>query len=398
MLHDLLMPKLGLTMTEGLLAEWRVQPGQRFRAGEILAVVETDKIASDLEAATDGVFAEAIVAAGQTVPVGTPIARWSADGIVAPAPAPSLALAAGAEPARVLATPLARRMARELGVALASVTGTGPRGRVKAADVEAAAQALQAAAPTAANAEHVTAAVPESAPAAAGVSGARIAPSSLQAAMARRMVAAKRDVPHFYLAAEAELSELLSLRERLNAEGDLPRLSLTHFVLAAVGRALRAMPEMDRVWDGDAIVALGRGDIGLAVSTERGLVAPVLRGAAHLTLDGLAAAASALTERARTGRLTEAEMTGGAITVSNAGMHNVTYMTAVIPPGQAMILGVGSVREVFRPDAAGAPMLKRELGLVLSADHRILDGVTALSFLNRIMAELQRPLRLLRAG
>ncbi len=423
MVRDLVMPKLGLTMTEGVLAEWRVLPGQPFKTGDVLVVVETDKIASEVEADSDGVLIETTIPAGETVAVGTLIARWSADGSgAAPAPADGAApptvgtpapsaksgttagTRSGPPPApvrdgeRVLSTPLARRRAQALGVDLTTVTGSGPRGRIKMADVEAAAQ-RQASAPAATPEPIRTpAADPIATPA-----GGRTKPSAMQATIARRLTAAKRDVPHFYLAAEAEVSELMALRERLNADAEpgLPRVSMTHLVLAAVGRALAATPDMDRVWDdaspGGEILSLGQGDIGMAVDTPRGLVAPVLRGAAHLPLDQLAREAAALTERARSGRLTGEDFQGGAITVSNAGMHNVTFMTSIINPGQSSILGVGSVRSVFRPDESGAPVLKRELGLVLSADHRLFDGVAALAFLNRIIAGLERPLRLLRA-
>ncbi|CAO3433625.1 dihydrolipoamide acetyltransferase family protein [Azospirillum doebereinerae] len=416
MVRDLVMPKLGLTMTEGVLAEWRVRPGQPFKTGDVLVVVETDKIASEIEADSDGVLIETTIPVGETVAVGTPIARWSADGSGAvPAPvdgtasptaeplAPTAKTGAktGPLPAplrdgeRVLSTPLARRRAQDLGVDLTTLTGSGPRGRIKMADVEAAAQ-RQASAPASVPA-------PELAPITAAA-GERSKPSTMQATIARRLTAAKRDVPHFYLAAEAEVSELMALRERLNADAEpgLPRVSMTHLVLAAVGRALAATPDMDRVWDdatpGGEILSLGQGDIGMAVDTPRGLVAPVLRGAAHLSLDRLAREAAALTERARSGRLAAEDFQGGAITVSNAGMHNVTFMTSIINPGQSSILGVGSVRSVFRPDESGAPVLKRELGLVLSADHRLFDGVAALAFLNRIIAGLERPLRLLRTA
>ncbi|NUB10791.1 2-oxo acid dehydrogenase subunit E2, partial [Azospirillum sp. Vi22] len=300
---------------------------------------------------------------------------------------------------RILSTPLARRRAEGLGVDLGTVTGSGPRGRIKVADVEAAAQTR----PTSQPASRPAPQPEPQAPKIETPTGERSKPTTLQATVARRLTAAKRDVPHFYLAAEAEVTELAALRDRLNAdtESGLPRISMTHLVLAAVGRALAAMPEMDRVWDdepsGGAILSLGQGDIGMAVDTPRGLVAPVLHGAATLPLDRLATEAASLTRRARDGRLTEEDFQGGAITVSNAGMHNVTYMTSIINPGQSSILGVGSVRSVFRPDDAGAPVLKRELGLVLSADHRLFDGVTALAFLNRIIAGLERPLRLLRA-
>jgi len=424
MVRDLVMPKLGLTMTEGVLAEWRVAPGQPFKAGDVLVVVETDKIASEVEADSDGVLIETTIPVGETVAVGVPIARWSADGSgAAPAPSPSPTPApmngtdvpaaeapaplvkAGPKPGplpapvrngeRVLSTPLARRRAQDLGVDLTALTGSGPRGRIKMADVEAAAQ----------RAASMPATAPEPAPApVAAAAGERSKPSTMQATIARRLTAAKRDVPHFYLAAEAEVSELMALRERLNADAEpgQPRVSMTHLVLAAVGRALAATPDMDRVWDestpGGEILSLGQGDIGMAVDTPRGLVAPVLRGAARLPLDRLARDAAALTDRARNGRLGAEDFQGGAITVSNAGMHNVTFMTSIINPGQSSILGVGSVRSVFRPDESGAPVLKRELGLVLSADHRLFDGVAALAFLNRIIAGLERPLRLLRTA
>lgn len=411
MVRDLVMPKLGLTMTEGVLAEWRVRPGQPFKTGDVLVVVETDKIASEIEADSDGVLIETTIPVGETVAVGTPIARWSVDGRgngSGAAPGPATTAPPMAEPAppakaaplpapvrdgeRVLSTPLARRRAQDLGVDLTTVTGSGPRGRIKMADVEAAAQRA------------ASAPAPEPAPSpAAPLAGERSKPSTMQATIARRLTTAKRDVPHFYLAAEAEVSELMALRETLNADAEpgLPRVSMTHLVLAAVGRALAATPDMDRVWDdatpGGEILSLGQGDIGMAVDTPRGLVAPVLRGAAHRPLDRLARDAAALTDRARNGRLTAEDFQGGAITVSNAGMHNVTFMTSIINPGQSSILGVGSVRPVFRPDGSGAPVLKRELGLVLSADHRLFDGVAALTFLNRIIAGLERPLRLLRA-
>ncbi|MGF7174855.1 dihydrolipoamide acetyltransferase family protein [Azospirillum doebereinerae] len=416
MVRDLVMPKLGLTMTEGVLAEWRVSPGQPFKTGDVLVVVETDKIASEVEADSDGVLIETTIPVGETVAVGTPIARWSADGsgaapapvngtaspaVEAPAPPAKAAPKTGPLPAplrdgeRVLSTPLARRRAQDLGVDLTTLTGSGPRGRIKMADVEAAAQ------------RPVSTPAPVSEPAlspVAALAGERSKPTTMQATIARRLTAAKRDVPHFYLAAEAEVSELMALREKLNADAEpgSPRVSMTHLVLAAVGRALAATPDVDRVWDdstpGGEILSLGRGDIGMAVDTPRGLVAPVLRGGARLPLDRLARDAAALTERARNGRLSAEDFEGGAITVSNAGMHNVTFMTSIINPGQSSILGVGSVRSVFRPDESGAPVLKRELGLVLSADHRLFDGVAALAFLNRIIAGLERPLRLLRTA
>src|SRR5690606_25137202 len=148
------------------------------------------------------------------------------------------------------------------------------------------------------------------------------------------------------------------------------RLTLNHFILAAVGQALRAMPLANRVWTDAGILTLDRTDVGMAVHTGQGLLVPVLRDVATLSLGAVARQAAAMIERAQQGRLSGDEMQGGSITVSNAGMHDVTYMASIINPGQSMILGVGSVREVFRPDAEGRPAIRREMGMVLSADHR----------------------------
>jgi pyruvate dehydrogenase E2 component (dihydrolipoamide acetyltransferase) len=188
---------------------------------------------------------------------------------------------------------------------------------------------------------------------------------------------------------------LQALRAELNAAQTSVRFTLNHFIVAAVGRSLVEMPQINRVWTDEGILSLNASDVGMAVSTERGLTVPVLRNVGGSSLAGIASVASCAIERALAGRLAADDMAGGAITVSNAGMHDVTYMTSIINPGQAMILGVGSVRELFRPDAAGQPSLRREIGLVLSADHRVLDGVSALAFLKRIVGYLEQPLALL---
>jgi pyruvate dehydrogenase E2 component (dihydrolipoamide acetyltransferase) len=205
----------------------------------------------------------------------------------------------------------------------------------------------------------------------------------------------KQQTPHFYLALEAQVGRLMSLRAELKEAGAGPRLTVTHFILAAVARALRDMPQANRVWTDEGIVEYAAADVGVAVNTPRGLVAPLLRDVAGLRITELADRSDALVERARAGDLSGDDFGGGSMTVSNAGMHNVTYMTSIINPGQSMILGVGSIRDVFRPDVAGQPTAMRELGLVLSVDHRVTDGVGALRFLNLIVDLLQHPERLL---
>ncbi len=409
MLRDLLMPKLGLTMKEGHLQEWMVSPGQDFRKGDILAVIETEKVAYEIEAEADGVLVEVLHGQGQVVPVGSAIARWrsvgDADGergeATSPArraPGPPVAarplepVAAApattgrAAAARVRCTPLARRYAAAHGIDLGGVRGTGPSGRIKLADVQAAGRSAGSG---------------STGPVAPGVSprtdtGAFVPASPIQAAIARRLMAVKRDVPHFYLACEAEVSALLAVRDSLNSGPDYPHLSINHMVVAAVGRALSEVPHANRVWADGRFLAFPRTDVGIAVHTSRGLFVPILRDAGRASLDAIARDSARLVDKARDGALEPDDMVGGAIAVSNAGMHNVSYLTPIINPGHSAILGVGSVRQVFRPDANERPALRREIGLVLACDHRVFDGVGGLEFLNRVVAWLENPARLLR--
>lgn len=422
MLRDLLMPKLGLTMTEGLIVEWKVSPGQNFSKGDILLVVETEKINIEIEAEDAGTMGELLVAQGDAVPVGTVIARWrlTADDGTAPTdarPVPipgsegsgaafnlaeserpavegavgSLTRATENAPAppesRTISTPLARRLARNYGIDLRLIRGSGPSGRIKAADVEAAAAKPSGQTSPSDKRPAVTRSAPVD-------QGTRMSPGPVQAAMARRLAAVKQSVPHFYLASEAEVSALLALRESLNADPGSRRVSINHVALAAVGRTLLDLPWANRVWvDGD-LITFSSTDVGIAVHTPRGLFAPILRDAGRLGLAGVATEASRLVGKARDGCLDPNDMAGGAMTISNAGMFNVTYLTPIINPGHSAILGVGSVRQVFRPDEGGKPALRREIGLVLACDHRVFDGVAGLEVLNRIIWYFENPQRL----
>lgn len=392
MRHAWLMPKLGLTMTEGVLAEWTVAPGARFKAGDCVFVVENDKAASEIAAEHDGVMGAPLVAVGQAVAVGDVIGHWD-DGF-----GDSAAAVAAPGASRRPVTPWARRLAKRRGVDLSRVVGSGPRGRVRGRDVEAAmAAGLPAAAPVPVAAAKVATAPVATAPAAAAPgAGTRVLPFTvLEHTVAARLVAAKQQVPHFYLTREAEVSALLELYARLKDPQAEPRLTLNHFIVAAVGRALVAHPELNRVWCEQGALLLDAPDVGIAVNTERGLIVPVVRNAGRLGLGALARQANALVERARAGRLAADEMAGGAITVSNAGMHGLAAMASIIVPGQAMILGVGAVRELFRPDAQGAPALRREIALTLSVDHRVLDGTGGAALLAAVADALAHPTRLL---
>lgn len=410
MRRELLVPKLGLTMSEGALVEWLVQPGEAFKVDQGLFVIESEKAANEVGAEADGVLLQITAQAGETLPCGTVIGYWddgqAGEGVPAPCapPVPAhVAPAAGAAPVvaavaatvpggqRIPVTPLARRLATQQGMDLGDVAGSGPRGRIRARDVLAKVKqvALVAQGLEVNNTQNPPSAV------LAPAQGTLRAPSNLERTVAQRLTVAKQQVPHFYLAVEAEMSAVIALRGQINAAQTRQRLTLNHFVLAAVGQALEAMPEVNRVWTDKGILSLGGSDVGMAVNTDKGLLVPVLRGVGRQSLGALAQQAGELIGRAQAGRLGSADMQGGAITVSNAGMHDVTYMTSIINPGQSMILGVGSIRELFRPDESGQPVIRREMGMVLSADHRVLDGVSGLKFLKLVVQALQQPMGLL---
>jgi len=392
--RELLLPKLGLTMSEGSLVEWLVKPGERFRAGQSLFVIESEKAAVEIPAETDGRLLDVVVELGVVVPVGTVVGHWDNEN------AEATALASAAEKfertadiPRVRSTPLARRLAHERGIELAGLKGTGPLGRIRTRDLPDANPAPQAKKAAAEIPAALCATVLPASGADTSLSQGQLRPATaIEQTIARRLVAAKQEIPHFYLAVEAEVSVLQKLRAELNAAQTELRFTLNHFIVAAVGRALADMPEVNCVWTPKGLLCMNTSDVGVAVHSERGLTVPVLSDVGRRTLSQVARDASTAITRAQAGRLTAQEMAGGSITVSNAGMHDVTYMASIINPGQSMILGVGSVRGAFRPGEDDAPVLCRELGMVLSADHRVLDGVTALKFLKHIVTLLEQPL------
>lgn len=405
----LVMPKLGLTMEEGRISAWMVAAGASFRAGEILVVVETDKIASEVEAASDGVLQEIVAQVDDVVPVGAPLAIWSSNGEVAPERpsandaiflAPDAARAAN-PPAkletirdaattpkpqlRVVATPLARREARERNVDLTTVRGSGPHGRIKQADVIGAASEKKI----------------ETRDEASKLGSAGALPttplSSWQKVAAERMVLSKTSIPHFYVSTEIDAGPLEAAIAALRAAAPERRVTATHLMLLAVGRALIAMPEANRIWDGGAYRTLGSADVGLAIATPAGLAAPVLENCAASVWD-ISARAGELVARARQERLAAHDFDRpAAITLSNAGMYDITQMISIIPPGQTSILGVGSIRSIFRPDGEGRPVPRREIVAALSCDHRVLDGAAAIRFLNIIKDILHNPMTALLA-
>ena len=377
----IVMPKLGLTMAEGLLAEWLVTPGDEVETGQVLFVVETDKISNEVEAPAPGRILSLLVAAGDTVEVGAPVATWTGPGraeappveamvVATPAvaPVPVAPQANGAE--RIRSTPFARRLAKLGDIEIAQVIGTGSRGRIQARDVQAAVDARRAKAGTPAPGRNH------------------------RALIAARVSRSKAEIPHFYVTADARFDALNALRGDLNGDPQAMRkLSVTAFLAMAVTRALALVPEVNVVWRGDRAEPLSRIAIGVAVDTPGGVIAPVV--AATADLNSLADALDAAIGRARQGRLGAADVGEAAGGISNVGMFAVRALIPIIDPDQTFMLGVGAPQPVFRPGPDGAPRAVREVTLSLACDHRAVDGADAARFLATIVTLIEHPARLL---
>jgi pyruvate dehydrogenase E2 component (dihydrolipoyllysine-residue acetyltransferase) len=389
--QPILMPQLGLTMTEGTLAEWKVAPGDRVKAGDVIFLVETDKISNDIEAAADGVIEALHAVPGDVLPVGGVLATIVTDGDDANGDPPRLEVASNAsdfakppQRARTIATPLARRLATEAGIEIGSAVGSGPGGRIVADDVTAVIESRNRGSPTA-----------RSSPDAATRSTSRgeIRPlGQYQKIAARRVTESKRDIPHFYIFTECDVTALLGMRLELNAAPGFTKITVSHFIVAAVARALANTPELNRVWTDEGLLELAQVDVGLAVESPRGLVVPILRDLATCCIDDVAQAATRFTQAARTGQLRAEDLQGGAIAISNVGMFGATGLLPIINPGQSSILGVGRNRPVFLPDEHDQPRLRQVLNLTLSCDHRAIDGALAARFLQKIQHGLETPL------
>lgn len=382
----IVMPKLGLTMSEGLLAEWRAAPGDDIEPGQVLFVVETDKITNEIEASAAGRILKLLVEAGETVEVGAPVALWTgpaqmSEAVETASPTESLATQApeAAPPRpRIRATPLARRLAAQAGLALEALSGTGPRGRVQAGDVRAALE-TRAAAPPAPKPLTAASPTPE---------------RSLRRLIAARVARSKAEIPHFYVSADADFRALENLRRELNDDPIAPRkVSVTALLTLAAVRALREHPQACAVWRDGQAAPLDPRAVGVAVDTPAGVMAPVIPvvGGPYQVAEALEAAVA----RARAGRLGPGDAGEAVIGLSNVGMFGVRALTPVIDPDQTFMLGVGAPRATFRPDAGGAPVAVREATLTLACDHRAIDGGPAARLLATIVEAIERPLRLL---
>jgi len=468
---QIIMPKLGLTMTHGTITEWLKAPGDAVKAEEALCAYETEKVTLELSAPEDGVLAEILAPAGTTVPAGAAVCEFvtgdegrrtkdggqgagvrsqaTGDGSQAVAgnpqlPASTPAARAVQQPASgpLSATPKARTLARELGVDLTVVAGSGPDGRVQARDVEAAHVAAQPApikatplarriaAAEGIDLRAITATGPEGMvtredveqavrdqasgvrgqeSAAAPVSQAVQQPatsfqlpassfrphSALRRTIAERMSQSAFTAPHVTLMTEAEATNLVSARAQLNAEVPAAdKISYNTLLAALTARALREHPNVNARWEADGIRLLVEINIALAVDTERGLMTPVLREVDTLSLSAVQRGYAALLDRALAGRSLPDDFTGGTFTITNLGGLDVDGFTPIINPPQAAILGVGRIVE--KPVARdGAVVIRPMMTLSLSFDHRIVDGAPAAKFLQRVKQLVERPMALL---
>lgn len=417
---EIVMPRLSDSMEEGTIVRWLKADGDQVRRGEELVEIETDKATMPYESDAEGIL-RILVEEGRTLPIGEVIATVGEEEGPAPgregaeAPAETHAAAAGAEPAegapvaaqpapqppaaaqageRVFASPVARRIARERGVDLTSLAGSGPGGRIVKADVEAAAQET-------AGTPGTPAPVPPAPAPADGESGRGTVtvtePSRAQALIARRMAESRATVPSFTLETTVDMTTAVSLRAEMKEtalDGELVP-TVNDLVVKAAAIALREQPGANGAWRDGRFERYSRVNVGVAVAGEGSLVVPTVFDADRLTLAQIAEATQGLAARVRSGEITPPELSSGTFTVSNLGMFGVRAFEAIINQPQAAILAVGAVQE--RPAVHDGQVVPRMLmDLVLACDHRVLYGADGARLLERIRALLEAPLSLAR--
>ncbi|MGQ9925737.1 MAG: dihydrolipoamide acetyltransferase family protein [Chloroflexaceae bacterium] len=426
---EVTMPRLSDTMSEGTVGRWLKQPGDPVVAGEIIAEIETDKATMELEAFESGTLQQIIVPEGKTVPIGEVIALIGAGPVVASAPAaappPTAAPAAGplqaptavavpAPPAeengRILASPVARRIAGELGVDLRQVRGTGPGGRILKENVEefaarmrtSSGQPLAPPAPPPPPTLAPVAPPPAPAPVAPPPAPTPTLPAAealgrMRRAIARTMSESKPGVPHIYVTIDVEMDAALALREQLAASG--VRVSVNDLVVKAAAKALLKEPAVNSSYSLTAegqpgIVRHQQVNVSVAVALDDGLVAPVVKDADKKSLSVISAEIRDMALRARDGKIKQHELEGATFQVSNLGMYGVSEFVSIITPPQAASLAVGAVRKT--------PLVKDDqivighvMTITLSADHRVVDGAVAARYLQELQALLKNPLRVL---
>jgi pyruvate dehydrogenase E2 component (dihydrolipoamide acetyltransferase) len=435
---DVLMPQLGETVAEGKITKWFKSAGDAVAAGDNLFEIETDKVSMEVPAIAAGVLSEIRVPVGAIAPVGAVVAVIAGAGVelnsvaartgappaapkapqspptsgtavqprIQPAPpldpffevrTPERNYGPARLPTGTFVTPLARRLAGENGIDLSRVQGSGPRGRIVAADVEAMLASGAAETPAAAgtSAEHVKALY-------RGVPFEEVPLDGMRKTIAARLVEAKQTIPHFYLSADVELDALLKLREEANA--GVPKssngvaaykLSLNDFVIKALALALQQVPTANTVWAGDRILRFQHSDIGVAVAIDGGLLTPVIRNAEQKSLSAISNEMRELAARARAKKLKPAEYQSGATAISNLGMYGVREFSAIVNPPHATILAVGAAQRRPVETENGGVRFVSQMTVTLSCDHRVVDGALGAELLAAFRQLIESPVRML---
>ena len=434
---DVLMPQLGETVAEGKITKWFKSAGDAVKPGDNLFEIETDKVSMEVPSITTGTLTEIKVQAGATALVGAVVAVIAgAGGAASPqpaapaqAPAPKAAPVAAAPAAAVQqhaykpsgpmdaffevrtpsrnfgpattpggtsVTPLARRLAGENGIDVSRVLGSGPHGRIVAADVEAAiasgggrATAMAAGA----SADQVKALYQ-------GIDYEEVPLDGMRATIARRLVEAKQTIPHFYLTADVTMDALLKVREDANAGAPKDgagayKLSVNDFVIKALALALQRIPAANAVWAGDRILRFKHSDVGVAVAIDGGLLTPVIRNADRKSLSAISNEMRDLAARAKEKKLKPAEYQGGASAISNLGMYGVREFSAIINPPHATILAVGASQRRPVEAADGSVKFESQMTVTLSCDHRVVDGALGAELLAAFKGLVENPVRML---
>ena len=382
------MPSVLAGATEAAIASWLVAPGDTVAVGDPLAEIETEKAVIEYGAEEPGVVGRIVLAAGEVGEIGAPIAVLVKDGETDADIDAALGQATrAASQTRIFASPIVRKMAREKGIALAAIAGTGPNGRIVRRDLERlAGQRLR----TAGEAGQPDRAAPQPAAAQASAADTLIPHTPIRRAIARRLTESMATTPHFYLTTECVVDELLGLRRRINETAPV-KVSVNDFVIMAAAAAFGDVPEANVTWSDEGLVAHASVDVSIAVATDGGLVTPVLRGVEAKRLSVIAAEAQSLAQRARDRRLLQHELEGGAFSVSNLGMYGTLEFSAIINPPQSGILAVGAAK----PQAVvvdGAVTVANVMRCTLSVDHRAIDGALAARWLAAFTTRIQDPL------
>jgi pyruvate dehydrogenase E2 component (dihydrolipoamide acetyltransferase) len=435
MATNILMPALSPTMTEGTLARWLKKEGETIKAGDVIAEIETDKATMEVEAVDEGVLGKILVEDGTAgVAVNAPIAVLVDEGEAvpsggaapAPAPAPKAAApapaakAAAPEPVaaapvangraadgeRVFASPLARRMAKQAGIDLSALKGSGPNGRIVRADIEAAqtgGTAKAAPAPVTAPAAMPAPVAPMArAPAAAITAPHKLVPhTTMRRVIAKRLSESTASVPHFYVSMDIEIDAMIGLLGQLNAKSpprDAPGsylITINDMVIKAAAATLRKVPGVNASWTDDGMAFYDDVDISVAVSIPEGLITPIIRQADVKGLATISREMKDLAGRARAGKLKPEEFQGGGFSISNMGMFGVSAFTAIINPPQAAILAVAAGKKRPVVNAAGELAVATVMTCTLSVDHRVADGVMGATWMRTFKQVVEDPLSLM---